>query len=58
MGMALTLGDALDNVDEDDVGELFGGDPMGGSGAYVAGTYDAYFLTHEFSFREDRTWEN
>src|SRR6185312_1897579 len=43
---------AFNDVDEDDVGEFFGGDPVGGCRADVSRTYDAYFLSHEFSFSE------
>ena len=37
---ALALGQALDDVDEDDVGEAGLGDPLGGGGADVAGADD------------------
>ena len=37
---ALALGQALDDVDEDDVGEAGLGDPLGGRGADVAGADD------------------
>ena len=40
------LGNALDDIDQDDVGQFLGGNPVGGSGADVAGSDDAYFLTH------------
>jgi len=33
------LGDAFQDVDENDVGEFFGGNPVGGGGADVARTY-------------------
>src|SRR6185312_1625782 len=42
----------FDDIDQNYVGEFFGSDPMGGGGANVARTYDAYLLTHEFSFLE------
>jgi hypothetical protein len=44
---ALTLRHAFNNVDEHYVGELFGSDPVSRSCAYVAGTYNRYFFTHE-----------
>ncbi len=37
---ALALGQPLDDVDEDDVGQAGLGDPLGGGGADVAGTDD------------------
>ena len=40
------LGHTFDDVDEDYVGELFGGDPVGCGCTDVAGTYDGYFLAH------------
>ncbi len=52
MGMAceevegLALRHAFDDVDEDDVCELFGCDPMCGRCADVAGAYDGDFLAH------------
>ena len=42
----LALRDAFDDVDQNDIGQFLGGDPMGGCGAYVSGTYDRYFLSH------------
>src|SRR5207249_960064 len=48
---AFALGYAFDDVDENDVGEFLGGDPVGGGGADVAGTYDGDFGAHEFLFR-------
>ncbi len=33
---AFALGNAFDDVDENDIGQLFGGDPVSGGGAYVA----------------------
>ena len=53
MGMAssrsrpLPCGHAFDDVDQDDVGEFLGGDPVSGGRAYVAGAYDGDFLAHE-----------
>ena len=43
---SFALRNAFDDVDEDDVSEFLGGDPMGCRGAHVAGTYDGNFLTH------------
>ena len=37
---ALALGQSLDDVDEDDVGEAGLGDSLGGGGADVAGAHD------------------
>ena len=48
----LALGDAFDDVDQDDIGQFLGGDPVGGSGAYVAGADNADFLPHDFSLFE------
>ena len=45
---ALALRHAFDDVDENDVGEFLRGDPVGGGCAHVSGTYDAYFLAHDF----------
>src|SRR5580704_747707 len=42
-----SLGDAFHDVDENDIGELFGGDPVGGSGAYVSGSDYGYLIAHE-----------
>ena len=44
---AFALRHAFDDVDKDDVGKFFGGDPVSGGGAYVAGADDGYFLAHE-----------
>ena len=38
---AFALWDAFDDVDQDNVGEFFGSDPVGGGGADIAGSYDA-----------------
>jgi hypothetical protein len=43
---SFALGDAFDDIDEDDVGELLGGDPVGGGGSYVAGSDDGDFFAH------------
>src|SRR5450755_2740799 len=49
------LGDPFHDVDEDDIGEFFRGDPMGGGGAYVSGTYDGDFIAHMKSFPTERS---
>jgi hypothetical protein len=41
------LRDALYDVDEHDIGELFRCDPMSGGGANVSRTYYRYFIAHE-----------
>jgi hypothetical protein len=46
---SLALGHAFDDVDEHDVGEFLGGDPVSGRCAHVAGTYDGDFLAHGMS---------
>ena len=48
---SLALRHAFDDVDQNNVGQFFGGHPVSGSRAHVSGTYDSYFLTHEFPFR-------
>ena len=56
MGMAskqvetLALRDAFDDVDEDDIAQLFGGDPVSGGGAYVSRTNNGDFIAHESPF--------
>ena len=40
----LALGQPLDDVDEDDVGQTGLGDPLGGGGADVAGADDGDFV--------------
>ena len=42
----LALRHAFDDVDQHDVGQFLGRDPVCGSGAHVAGAYDADFLPH------------
>ena len=42
----LALRHAFDDVDEDDVGEFLGRDPVSGGCTDVAGAYDCDFLTH------------
>ena len=42
----LALGNALHDVDQDNIGQFLGSDPVGRGGAYVAGAYNAYFLSH------------
>ena len=49
---SFALRDAFDDVDEHNVGEFFGGDPVGSGGADVTGAYDSYFLTHEYPLDE------
>ena len=45
---ALALGQALDDVDEDDVGEACLGDPLGGGGADVPGADDRDLVPRHF----------
>ena len=47
---SFALGNAFDDIDEDDIGQFFGGDPVSGGCAYVSGTYDGDFIAHEVSF--------
>ena len=42
-----SLGNSFDDVDQDDIGQLFRGDPMSGSGADVSRSYYRYFIAHE-----------
>src|SRR3954447_12892706 len=42
----LALGNALRDIDQHDVRELLGGNPMRRGRAYVACSYDGYFLAH------------
>jgi hypothetical protein len=44
------LGNAFHNVDQDDIGQFFRGDPMSGGGTYVSGAYYGYFIAHEVPF--------
>src|SRR5208337_5153571 len=44
------LGNAFDDVDEDDIGQFFRGNPMCGGSAYVSRTYDRYFIAHNVPF--------
>src|ERR1035438_1217233 len=41
------LRDAFYDVDQHDVCEFFGGDPVGGSRTHVSGAYDGDFIAHE-----------
>uniref|UniRef100_E6QN76 Uncharacterized protein n=1 Tax=mine drainage metagenome TaxID=410659 RepID=E6QN76_9ZZZZ len=52
---SLALWDAFGDVDENDVGEFLGGDPVRGGGANVACAYDADFFTHDSPFH-CRSW--
>src|SRR5262249_40399461 len=47
---ALALWHAVDDVDQDDIGELFRGDPMSSRRAHVSRTYNADFLAHDKAF--------
>src|ERR1700733_1964885 len=47
---AFALRYTFDDVDEDDVGEFFGSDPVGGGGSHVAGADNGNFLAHEKPF--------
>ena len=47
----LALGHAFDDVDQYHIGQLFGGDPVRGSGAHVSRTDYGHFLAHGVSFR-------
>ncbi len=38
---------AFDDVDQNDIRQFFGRDPVGSGRSYVAGTYDGHFLSHE-----------
>ena len=51
---SLALRHAFDDVDEYDVGEFLGGDPVSRGRAYVAGTYDGYFFRMDDSFLENQ----
>src|SRR5579864_5085962 len=43
---AFALRHAFNDVDQNDVGEFFGSNPVSGSCAHVAGAYDGDFLAH------------
>jgi hypothetical protein len=43
----LALRHALDDVDQNNVGQFFGGDPVSRCCTHVARAYDRYFLAHE-----------
>jgi len=43
------LGNAFQDIDEYYVGKFFGGDPVGGGGADVTGSYYGNFLAHGWS---------
>ena len=47
------LGHALDHVNQHDIGQFLGRNPVRGSGADVAGADNAYFFTHLFF-----SWDN
>src|SRR5262249_5404823 len=45
---AFTLGNAFENIDEHDVRQFLGSDPVSSSRPHVAGAYNRYFFAHDY----------